>query len=251
MAAALVAGLALSGAAGAQSEVNPLDAAQDEASATIPGHMPESVRAGIRRIVVIPGAVPARSEVTGTYEKDTPGLIGGMDEGARKVTIDKDIGPVPVSFPIPYLTLPAQILGGITGVTKRELQEFRDALTEELADAAGQPLTNEKLAADVFWGLRELPALDSKLFAATTPIPEDTDAVVYVGISGLEIEVQGKEAIITTSAVATVRRLSDGLDIYERTVRYQDRAELGDWTRNDNALWRDYANYSRHFLGRS
>ena len=42
--------------------------------------MPESVRKSIESVVVIAGQSPTKQEITGTYEKDTPGLIGGMDE---------------------------------------------------------------------------------------------------------------------------------------------------------------------------
>ena len=38
--------------------------------------------------------------------------------------------------------------------------------------------------------------------------------------------------------------------MYTSTVRYQDRASLEEWTKNENALWHDFANYARHFLGR-
>lgn len=219
-------------------------------AATSHTHLEESVRSSVKKVVVVPGTNPASQEVTGTYEKDTPGLIGGIDEGSRVGTISKDIGGIPVSIPIPILTIPAAIFGGLSGSAKRQIQEFRDELTEDLAQAANQPLTSDKLALDVFWGLRRLPSLDSKLFAPTTPVPADTDAVLYVNVSAVTIDVQGKEAILTTSATVTLSRLSDGQKLYERQIQYSDRDTLDNWTENDNALWHDYANYARHYLGR-
>ncbi len=213
-------------------------------------HMSEALRSSVKKIVVIASPSPANQEITGSYEKDTPGLIGGMDAGSRVGTISKDIGGVPVSIPFPILTIPGAIVGGISGKTKREIQDFRDALTEDLAQAANQPLTNDKLALDVFWGLRNVPGLDSKLFAPTTPIPNDTDAILYVSVNDVTIDVQGKEAILTTSAGVTLRRLNDGKDLYERVIQYQDRDTLSNWTENENALWHDYANFARHYLGR-
>ena len=136
------------------------------------------------------------------------------------------------------------------GATKREIQDLRDALTEDLAQAADQPLTNGGLATDVYFGLLNVPGLDTKLFATTTPIPNDTDAILYVRVNGVTIDVQGKEAILTTSAAVSLRRLSDGKDLYEREIQYQDRDTLSNWTKNDHALWRDYANFARHYLGR-
>jgi hypothetical protein len=219
-------------------------------AATPHTHLEESVRSSVKKVVVIPGTNPASRDVTGTYEKDTPGLIGGIDEGSRVGTISKDVGGIPVSIPIPMITIPAAIFGGLSGSAKRQIQDFRDELTEDLAEAANQPLTSDKLALDVFWGLRRLPNLDSKLFAPTTPVPADTDAVLYVNVSAVTIDVQGKEAILTTSATMTLRRLSDDKVLYERQIQYSERDTLDSWTENENALWHDYANYARHYLGR-
>ena len=213
-------------------------------------HMSESLRASIRNVVVVPGVSPANQELTGTYENETAGLIGGIDQGSRTGTISKDVGGIPVSIPIPILQIPGAIWGGISGATKRQIQEFRDALTEELVNASSQPLSSDKVALDVFWRLQAVPELDSKLFAPTTEIPAATDAILYIGVQSVGIDVQGKEAILTTAAVATLNRKSDGLKLYERVVHYQDRDTLENWTENDNALWRDYANYARHYLGR-
>jgi len=213
-------------------------------------HMSEALRSTVKKVVVIAGPSPANQAITGTYEKDTPGLIGGMDSGSRIGTISKEIGGAPVSFGVPILTIPGAIFGGLTGAAKREIQEFRDALTEDLAQAANQQLTNDGLASDVYFGLRSVPGLDTKLFAQTTPIPNDTDAILYVSVNDVTIDVQGKEAILTTSARVTLRRLSDGKDLYKRVIQYQDRDTLKNWTKNENALWHDYTNFARHYLGR-
>ena len=213
-------------------------------------HMSEELRATVNKVVVIAGESPANQEITGSYEKDTPGLVGGMDSGSRVGTVSKEIGGAPVSFGVPILTIPGAIIGGLSGAAKREIQEFRDALTEDLAQAADQPLTNDGLGSDVYFGLRSVPGLDTKLFAPTTPIPNDTDAILYVSFNGVTIDVQGKEAILTASAGVTLRRLSDGKALYERAIQYQDRDTLKNWTKNENALWHDYANFARHYLGR-
>jgi hypothetical protein len=95
-----------------------------------------------------------------------------------------------------------------------------------------------------------MPNLDAKLFAPTLPIPEDTNAILYVGINGIAIDVQGKDAIITTAAGVTLRRLSDDEILYKTIVLYQDRDTLDNWTEDENALWHDYTNFARHYLGR-
>jgi len=233
-----------------QTDSEPASIVERSTTAELPTHMPESIRSTVKQVVVIAGQAPTSQAVTGSYEKDTPGLVGGMNEGSRIGTISKEIGGVPVNIPIPVLGTLGAIFGGLSGAAKQEIQEFRDALTEELVRAESPPLRSDGLALDAFWDIRKLPNVESQLFAPTVEIPADTDAVLYVNLDGLEIDVQGKEAIITTSATATLRRLSDGRNVYETAIRYQDRDTLSNWTQNENALWRDYTNFARYYLGR-
>ncbi|MGI9247822.1 MAG: hypothetical protein ACR2QI_02330 [Woeseiaceae bacterium] len=240
-------------AVGATVTLNPGSATADETTPeTEPvTHMSEAIRSSVKKVVVLPTTSPVDQAVTGSYGKQTKGLIDGGIAGSE---IGKgpgtEVGGVSMRIPIPILTLPGALIGGISGATKREIQEFRDRLADDLAEGADLPVANDALASDVFWGLRRLPNLDSKVFALTTPIPEDTDAILYVSLKGVTINVEGKEAIITTSANATLRRLSDGEYLYEDDVEYQDRDTLSNWTENENALWRDYANFARHYIGR-
>ena len=224
---------------------------EQEPAAEPPSHMSEALRASVRKVVVLPGSSPAEQSTTGTYEKETAGLYGGAEAGSRiGQGVGTEVGPVSMRIPIPILTIPGALIGGIAGKTQREIQEFRDALTDDLAKASSQPLTSDALASDVWWGLRRLQNLDSKVFAPPTPIPEDTDAILYVEITGITIDVERSEAIITTSANATLRQQSDGEHLYEGEVDYQDRDSLSNWTRNEKTLWRDYLNFARHYIGR-
>jgi len=214
-------------------------------------HMSEVLRSSINKVVIVPGEGPADQAVTGSYKKGTAGLYGGMAAGQQAGTIiSKDVGVVSVGIPIPILTYPGMIIGGIAGATQKEIQEFRDTLTKDLAEASSLPLANEKIASDVYSGVRKLPNLEAKLFAPTTPIPDDTDAIVFVSLQDVTIAVEGNEAIITTTAKATVHRRSDETDVYAMTIQYQDRDTLSHWTDNENALWRDYASFARHYIGR-
>lgn len=212
--------------------------------------MAEEYRQAVSKIVVLPGASPSSRAVTGSYRKETDGLIDGIDKGGEIGVFRKDIGGIPISFPIPILTVPGMIFGGLSGSIKRQIQDFRDALTEDLAASTESPLSNDALATDVFWRLRDVPGLKPKVFALTTPIPADTDAILYVSFTDSSIEVDGKVATITFTATATLRRLSDGQHLYENQVHYQDSDKLTNWTANEKAAWRDYANYARHYVGR-
>lgn len=240
-------GLAASG----ETDPERLPAAEQEQAPEAPTHLSEAVRSSVKKVVVLPGESPIGQATTGSYEKQTSGLYGGVESGSRiGQGVGTEVGPVSMRIPIPILTYPGALIGGITGATKREIQEFRDRLTDDLANASSEQLTNDALASGVFWGLRRLPNLDSKVFALTTPIPEDTDAILYVSLKDITIDVQGKEAIIRTTAGATLRRVSDGEHLYEENVKYEDRDSLSNWTANENALWREYANFARHFIGR-
>lgn len=227
-------------------------AISDEAGSQVdpPTHMSDALRTSIKKIVVLPTTSPVSQGIAGSYEKQTPGLLNGADDGRRIGTFSKDIGPVVFVQRFPVLELAGMLFGGISGDAKRRIQNFHDALTEDLAQAAGDPLSNDALASDVFWGIRDVPDLDAKVFALTTPIPGDTDSILYVSMTDIIINVQDKNAIITTSASASVRRMSDGAHVYEKQVQYQDQGELKDWTKDDNAHWRDYANFARHYIAR-
>ncbi|MDX2413529.1 MAG: hypothetical protein QNK16_13570 [Woeseiaceae bacterium] len=212
--------------------------------------MSEALRASITKVVLKPGESPVNEEVDGTYRKSTYGITGGMVAGSDASTIRTEVGPVNLSIPIPILQLPGMIAGGIAGATQSEIQKFRDALAKDLVEASSQQLVNEKIASDVYFEIREAPNLEPDLFARETPVPVDTDAILYVGIRDLTIDVDGNEAIITATATATMHRRSDETDVYETTIQYQDRDTLSNWTKNDNAVWRDYANFARHYFGR-
>lgn len=213
-------------------------------------YLPEAVRTTIKKAVVIGGQSPPREEIGGSYRKETAGLVGGMNEGSRLGTISQEIGGVNVNFPIPILTIPGAIFGGLSGAAQREIQEFRDALTKELSDAESKPLTNDGLALDVYQELSRLASPEMKLFAPSVPIPEDTDAILFVSFEDVGIDVKGDEAVLGVAAKATVRDPEDGLKIYETVVAYEDRDTLKNWTANDNALWKDYANFAAHYLAR-
>lgn len=234
----------------AQDAIGPLAGAAAEPELEILTHMPDELRTRVQKVVIISTQRLAGQDVTGTYEKDTAGLLGGIEAGRRLGRISKQVGPVPIYVPIPILTIPGAIFGGLTGAAQREIQEFRDDLTEELTTSETQPLKDDGLALDVFWNLRKLPQLDSKIYSPTTEISADTQAILHVTFDNVGIDIQGKDAVITTSATAVLRPRRGGTDLFQAVVHYQDRDTLRNWTANDKQLWRSYANYARHYLGR-
>jgi len=213
-------------------------------------HMPEDVRGTISKVVILPTAGTAGQIVTGSYEKSTEGFQGGMAKGAEIGTIPVEVAGIPVGIPIPILREIGMIAGALSGGAKREIQEFRDALTDDLKNAIDQPLTNDSLANDVFWGIRNVTTVQPKILALSTPIPEDTEAILYIAVTDLSINVQEDIAIIATTATARLARYSDGVTLYRKEVTYADRDTLSNWTKNDTALWRSYRTFARYYLGR-
>jgi hypothetical protein len=214
-------------------------------------HMPESQRQSIDRVVVIAGRGSAEKEVDGSYDKATPGFVGGMASGSDMATISKEIGGVPVNIPIPGMQLPAAIFGGLTGITQQEIQDFRDALTEELTESDSPPLRSDGLANDAFWVVRRLGSYQPTLINPGKDIPADADVVLYTDFDALSIDVDRNDAVITTSILARLKNAATGEDIYRTVISYRDRDSLGNWTRDDNALWRSYTNFARYYLGRA
>lgn len=212
--------------------------------------MSEELRVALKRVVIKPAEEPGDEEIAGDYQKDTYDLYSGAAVGAGASTIHKQAGPVNLSIPIPILQLPGMIAGGIAGATQEQIQEFRDALTKDLAEASSQQIVNDRIAADVYEEIRTAPTFQADVFALETPIPEATDAVLSVGVRDIIIQVDGKEAIITATVDASLHRPGEESAIYETSVSYQDRDTLGNWTGNDNAAWRNYANFARHYIGR-
>ena len=215
-----------------------------------PVHMSEALRSGLHKIVVLPTSIQGSGAVTGSYRKETSGLIGGANVGRELGRIGTEVGGIPIYYPIPILTIPGMIFGGLTGGAKRSIQDFRDSLTEDLAASASVSLTNDALASDVFWSIRDVRTLDPKVLTLDKPVPAGTDAVLYVSLSEVGISIDEGLAVITTVAEATLQRVSDGVHLYEEHVEYQDSDTLSNWTKNDKAAWHAYANYARHFIGR-
>ena len=213
-------------------------------------HVAEDIRSEIEHIVVVPGASPTDQDITGTYDEDGLGAAGGYAAGAQLGTPSINVGPVSVGTTIPELIFPGAIVGGAVGEMQRSVQEFRDALAEDLAGSTGRTLNSSKLARQVYQDLRHMPSPDARLFAVSTPIPEDIDTLLYVGIRDIAIDVDGGKAVLKTTAEVTLRRLSDGERLDRRWIYYRDKDSLSNWTDNDNQLWHEYANFALHYLGR-
>lgn len=227
-----------------------LPEASAESQALLLPQMPDEVRNAVSRLVILPTAGQGSESITGTYDQETLGLAGGMAKGAGVGSVPVEVGHVPINIPIPIVREIGMLVGGIAGVRQRTVQDMRDRMVDDLASANNQPLSNMALATDVYWGLRNVAEVEPKLFAETTPIPKDTDAILFVHLDHVTLNVQEDEVIVGTSAVARVQRYSDGTTLYRATAQYEDRDTLKNWARDDYALWHAYAEYARHYIAR-
>lgn len=212
--------------------------------------MSDELRAEFGFVVVRPGNAVPSEYLTGTYNKDSLTIAEGMAKGGGLGRVGTDIGGIPVSVPIPILGELGMIVGAIAGAQQEAMQDFRDRLARDLADAGGKPMSSEALADDVFWLVRSQPSLKTRLLLADQPVPADSEGILFVNVDSIQISVKDDDAIIMTSATATMMRYSDGVHVFEQQFVYEDRDTLKNWTRDDDAAWHSYAAYARHYLAR-
>ena len=213
--------------------------------------MSEEIREAVDNLVVVVSDVAKEDSVSGTYDKREAGLIGGADAGRQVGNVGTQVGGVNVRIPVPILQVPGMIWGGLSGATKKSLQEFRDALTEDIVSAESQPLVNNALALDIHRHIWTVYSSDAKMHSTLANLPESTDAVLYVGFQDFKIDVQKKDATLILTAKAELKRHSDDITLYSRTIEYHDTDSLENWTKDDLALWHDYSNFAAHYLARA
>ena len=219
-----------------------------EAEPAVP--MSDELRSSFSNIVVRAGTATAAEYVTGSYGKDTLTMGEGYQKGRDLGRIGTDVGGIPIYFPIRGVGEVASLIGMLAGKTQEEIQAFRDRMTRDLVDAQTSPMTNEALASDVFWLVRGVPNVSARILDTDKPIPQETDAILYVNLDSVQVTVEETMAVITTTSTVTLQRVSDGEHVYEQQLRYVDRDELKDWIKNDDAAWHSYAAYARHYLAR-
>ena len=134
--AAMAAAIAIAPARTMAAEETAAEAKEAPAIANpVATHMPEDVRGSIAKVVILPTEGKAGQAVTGTYAESTQGIAGGMADGSKIGVIPVEVGGIPIGIPIPILREIGMITGALIGGAKNEIQEFRDALVDDLKDA--------------------------------------------------------------------------------------------------------------------
>ena len=247
LAAVLAAWLAWSGVAGAGDALEAL-----EAPLAPQAYRPMSAefRVAVERVAILPLDAATAEAISGTYSKAQPGLVGGVDAGRHRTGVPVGVGPVKVDIDVPYLQISSAIFGGLSGAAKKNIQAFRDALTEDLMNADRQPLKNSSLALDVHRHISNLSTVEAQLLSSTAGIPDTTGAALFVGFDDFKMDIDGNRATLILTARAALRRRRDNTLLYSRTMEYQDTDTLENWTKDELALWHDYTNFAAHYLAR-
>ena len=224
--------------------------------------MSEELRSTIRSVVVKPSETRPTLYVGGDYARPVPTAAGGAAVAAGEVveelideasTGDDEAFAAIILAPIilPVGMIAGAIVGGAATMVMAQIQEFRDNLTGELGENDTRPLPTDVLAEDLLSYLETLSDIDATPYSAQAPLPTDADAILAVEVTGLTVIVDGGDAIMTITATADLRRVRDDSVVYYRSYRFVDKDSLRSWTRNDNALWIDYVERTRHYFTRT
>ena len=144
----------------------PLDEIEAPLAPKVYEPMSADVRSAVERVAILPSEAATSEAISGTYDRAQPGLVGGADAGRRRAGVSGQVGGVNVHVPVPILQIPSAIFGGLSGAAKEEIQEFRDALTEDIMNADSQPLMNSALALDVHRHVSNLSPVEAQLLSS-------------------------------------------------------------------------------------
>ena len=224
---------------------------------SVDSHMSEDVRGSVRTVLVVPSDIPATLSVEGDYKKDVPtpgeGARSGAGAGAAATgeMIAEDprgIFLAPIIFPV------AVIIGTVGGAAaakiQQEIQEFRDELTDDLKDSPNKPLGSTVLAAALRSRLEKTPDFEPLKPSADSQVSVDADAILDVRVTNLTILVNGNNATMTTTAVASLRRGRGAPVEYHRFYSYSRKENLSAWVKDDNHLWTTYVGHALRHINR-
>lgn len=210
-------------------------------------HMPEDIRRSVHTVEVIPDKREPELRVGGDYGQYIPttgeGAAGGAAAGAKITGAMVAEDPRAV-FLVPFILPIALIAGGIGGAAaakiEKELAEFREGLADELVADSNKPLPSDVFASAL---VDRLGSTDNIL-----TVTEGGDASLTVSITGISVDTENEDAVITAYAHAVLTSTTDGSTLFSKSLEYAERNTLRNWTANENALWDSYVIHARQFL---
>lgn len=207
------------------------------------GHMSENIRRSIRTVEVVADNRKPELHVGGDYGQYVPTTGEGVAAGAKVTGAMVAEDPRAIIL-VPFVLPVALIAGGIGGAAaatiERELAEFREGLADDIVVAGNRPMPSDVLASVL---VDRLGSTDE-----VRPVMEGGDALLTVSVTGISVDTENEDAIITAFAGGILTSTIDGSVLYSKSLKYSERNSLRNWTANENALWDVYAVHARQFL---
>jgi len=214
------------------------------------GYMPETIRMSVGSLKVVAGTDAPTIYVGGDYHKTTPTAGEGAAEGAGagvsftgQMIADDPRALILAPFVLPVAVVTGTVAGAAAAKIQQEIQEFRDRLTDDMAGNSDRTLPSAALA-ETLRGFID-PVADVELVD-----DEHAAASLTVSVTDVSVIVDGKDATLSTAALATLKDNASGKVLYTRTFDYSDRDTLRNWTADDNALWDAYVANAQRRIAR-
>jgi hypothetical protein len=212
-------------------------------------HMPESVRVKVTSLAVVASEERPQLVVGGDYGREVSSTGEGAAEGvAAGVGVTGEmISEDPRALVLVPFVLPVAIVAGAVGGAaaakiEQEVQKFREGLADDLAAAEDRPGPGVGLANEL---TRELARLDD---VRVVPAGAPAEFTLTVAVTGIAVDTEEEDAIVTTDVMAELRSNPDGDLLHIDNFTYRDRASLRRWTKDDNARWGFYAEQARNHV---
>jgi hypothetical protein len=209
-------------------------------------HMPEETRRAITSVKVVSDSSKPKLSVGGDYGRYVPtagegaaeGMVGGAKVTGAMVAEDpRAIFFVPLILPVALIT---GVIGGAVGTKiEQALAEFREGLTDDVLADSDLLVPADEIASKV----RRL--LENTGFAANS---DAYDAELSITVSEITVNTENNDAVITSYAVATLKRREDDSSPYSRSVTYSEKNTLRNWAADDSVMWNDYILRARRFI---
>jgi hypothetical protein len=206
-------------------------------------HMPESLRAGIQTVAVVPLGAEPLVQATGPDYGKKGGEVG---QGAKEFVAgtlsevssdDSGMGLLLLPFLLPIMAG----AGAAAGAAKANRRENNKATTDALLDTYGQALPNERLAQAV------ATLIDESAGYEAAPQGVAADAELRVGVSLIEAVVDDtSQTRFTVYVDAELVAPASGRSLFTQGYVYRKALPLRRWAKDDGAGLAMYLDGARH-----
>ena len=211
--------------------------------------MPESVRRSITSVHVQAGEGAHALYVGGEYGDPGPtaseGAAAGAASGAEQsgqMVMDDPRTLIIVPIVLPLAMIAGSIAGAIGAKIEQQVRSYRDGMTDDMLGASNPNLPNDLLA-------QELRFFVERVDGIALVSPDEADAVLTINLSEIAIIIEDNDAEMTATAAVSLED-RDGNTLYARDYEYTDLDTLRNWSRNDNALWKQFTLNARRHIAR-